>query len=111
MLTEINSFEGSCAFNTHVKSYQVTIQSITVDIYRNIISAIKVIKNWIVVQVFQGLARDYLSRGDNQFPVGVKIEPKSGALVTNGLPGHLQFYSLKEDKLLYNVSINLCDRY
>lgn len=31
------------------------------------------------------------------------IEPRSKALVLNGKPGHLQFYSLQRDKLLYNV--------
>lgn len=35
------------------------------------------------------------------------IDPRSKALVLNGKPGHLQFYSLQRDKLLYNVSIQL----
>lgn len=32
------------------------------------------------------------------------IDPRSKSLVLNGKPGHLQFYSLLRDKLLYNVS-------
>lgn len=32
------------------------------------------------------------------------IDPRSKSLVLNGKPGHLQFYSLQRDKLLYNVS-------
>ena len=32
------------------------------------------------------------------------IDPRSKALVLNGKPGHLQFYSLQQDKQLYNVS-------
>lgn len=32
------------------------------------------------------------------------MDPRSKALVLNGKPGHLQFYSLQRDKLLYNVS-------
>lgn len=68
-------------------------------------TAMKVIKNWLVVQVYQGLAQDYLTGMSYQFRAGIKFEPKTGSLVTNGLPGHLQFYSLYEDKLLYNVRI------
>lgn len=36
------------------------------------------------------------------------VDPRSKALVLNGKPGHLQFYSLQRDKLLYNVSTLLC---
>lgn len=32
------------------------------------------------------------------------MDPRIKALVLNGKPGHLQFYSLQRDKLLYNVS-------
>lgn len=32
------------------------------------------------------------------------VDPRSRAMVLNGKPGHLQFYSLQRDKLLYNVS-------
>lgn len=32
------------------------------------------------------------------------LDPRSKSLVLNGKPGHLQFYSLQRDKLLYNVS-------
>lgn len=38
------------------------------------------------------------------------VDPRSKALVLNGKPGHLQFYSLKRDKLLYNVRILLYKR-
>uniref|UniRef100_A0A8C5E1L5 WD repeat-containing protein 75 second beta-propeller domain-containing protein n=1 Tax=Gouania willdenowi TaxID=441366 RepID=A0A8C5E1L5_GOUWI len=33
------------------------------------------------------------------------IDPRSKALVMNGKPGHLQFYSLQRDKLMYNLDI------
>lgn len=33
------------------------------------------------------------------------VDPRSKALVLNGNPGHLQFYSLQRDKLLYNVRL------
>ncbi|KAK7938810.1 hypothetical protein WMY93_002136 [Mugilogobius chulae] len=33
------------------------------------------------------------------------VDPRSKALVMNGKPGHLQFYSLQRDKLLYNLDI------
>lgn len=35
------------------------------------------------------------------------VDPRSKSLVLNGKPGHLQFYSLHRDKLLYNVSVLL----
>uniref|UniRef100_A0A7N8Y5D2 WD repeat domain 75 n=1 Tax=Mastacembelus armatus TaxID=205130 RepID=A0A7N8Y5D2_9TELE len=33
------------------------------------------------------------------------VDPRSKAMVLNGKPGHLQFYSLQRDKLLYNLDI------
>ncbi|XP_078084674.1 WD repeat-containing protein 75 [Mustelus asterias] len=36
---------------------------------------------------------------------GLMFDPKSKALVLNGKPGHLQFYSLQSDKQLYNLDI------
>lgn len=33
------------------------------------------------------------------------VDPRSRSLVLNGNPGHLQFYSLQRDKLLYSVSL------
>ncbi|XP_032879675.1 WD repeat-containing protein 75 [Amblyraja radiata] len=36
---------------------------------------------------------------------GMMIDPRSKALVLNGKPGHLQFYSLQTDKQLYNLDI------
>ncbi|XP_051762767.1 WD repeat-containing protein 75 [Ctenopharyngodon idella] len=45
--------------------------------------------------VIQGLVK-----GD-----AVMIDPRSKALVLNGKPGHLQFYSLLRDKHLYNLAI------
>ena len=56
------------------------------------------------MQVYQCLTRDYLSDRNDVYPAGVNFDPRSGALVVNGLPGHLQFYSLKQDAMLYNVS-------
>ena len=32
------------------------------------------------------------------------VDPRTKALVLNGKPGHLQFYSLQRDQQLYNVS-------
>lgn len=36
------------------------------------------------------------------------IDPRTKALVLNGKPGHLQFYSLQSDKQLYNVRFLIC---
>lgn len=33
------------------------------------------------------------------------VDPRTKSLVLNGNPGHLQFYSLQRDKLLYNVRL------
>ncbi|XP_067932246.1 WD repeat-containing protein 75-like isoform X1 [Watersipora subatra] len=68
-------------------------------------NSVKVIRNWIVVQVFQGLTRDYLSQDNCIYPAGVNFDPQSDALVINGLPGHIQFFSLEQDSLLYNLDI------
>uniref|UniRef100_A0A8C0CTR1 WD repeat domain 75 n=1 Tax=Balaenoptera musculus TaxID=9771 RepID=A0A8C0CTR1_BALMU len=49
--------------------------------------------------VIQGLVKDR-----NIF-TGLMIDPRTKALVLNGKPGHLQFYSLQSDKQLYNLDI------
>nr|AAI68428.1 LOC734119 protein [Xenopus tropicalis] len=36
---------------------------------------------------------------------GLVVDPRSNALVLNGKPGHLQFYSLHNDRHLYNLDI------
>lgn len=45
-----------------------------------------------------------LVRGD-AVSTDLMIDPRSKALVLNGKPGHLQFYSLLRDKHLYNLDI------
>uniref|UniRef100_A0A671L163 WD repeat-containing protein 75-like n=1 Tax=Sinocyclocheilus anshuiensis TaxID=1608454 RepID=A0A671L163_9TELE len=52
-----------------------------------------------VCGVIQGLVK-----GDAVF-TDLMIDPRSKALVLNGKPGHLQFYSLLRDKHLYNLDI------
>ncbi|XP_062862479.1 WD repeat-containing protein 75 [Trichomycterus rosablanca] len=52
-----------------------------------------------VSAVIQGLVR-----GDSVW-TDLMIDPRSRALVLNGKPGHLQFYSLQRDKQLYNLDI------
>lgn len=39
------------------------------------------------------------------FPAGIKMNPRNNQLVMNGRIGHLQFFSTKNMKLLYNVDI------
>ena len=70
------------------------------------ISVIQVITNsFKVVQIITGLTRRYLKQENSYFLTGLLLDPRSHALVTNGRPGHLQFYSLHSDKQLYNVRI------
>uniref|UniRef100_A0A673YGT6 WD repeat domain 75 n=1 Tax=Salmo trutta TaxID=8032 RepID=A0A673YGT6_SALTR len=52
-----------------------------------------------VSAIIQGLVKGEGVRTD------LMIDPRSKALVLNGKPGHLQFYSLPRDKLLYNLDI------
>ncbi|XP_008293300.1 WD repeat-containing protein 75 [Stegastes partitus] len=52
-----------------------------------------------VSAVLQGLVKGESVRTD------LMVDPRSKALVLNGKPGHLQFYSLQRDKLLYNLDI------
>uniref|UniRef100_A0A673GE99 WD repeat-containing protein 75-like n=1 Tax=Sinocyclocheilus rhinocerous TaxID=307959 RepID=A0A673GE99_9TELE len=51
-----------------------------------------------VCGVIQGLVKDGVL-------TDLMIDPRSKALVLNGKPGHLQFYSLLRDKHLYNLDI------
>ncbi|XP_069011012.1 WD repeat-containing protein 75 [Embiotoca jacksoni] len=52
-----------------------------------------------VSAVIQGLVK-----GDS-VQTDLMVDPRSKALVLNGKPGHLQFFSLQRDKLLYNLDI------
>ncbi|KAM9448034.1 WD repeat-containing protein 75-like isoform 1-T1 [Salvelinus alpinus] len=52
-----------------------------------------------VSAIIQGLVK-----GDGVW-TNLIIDPRSKALVLNGKPGHLQFYSLHRDKQLYNLDI------
>ncbi|KAK2906359.1 WD repeat-containing protein 75 [Channa argus] len=52
-----------------------------------------------VSAVIQGLVKGESGR------TNLLVDPRSKALVLNGKPGHLQFYSLQRDKLLYNLDI------
>uniref|UniRef100_A0A667ZPV7 WD repeat domain 75 n=1 Tax=Myripristis murdjan TaxID=586833 RepID=A0A667ZPV7_9TELE len=52
-----------------------------------------------VSAVIQGLVKGESVRTD------LMVDPRSKALVLNGKPGHLQFYSLQRDKQLYNLDI------
>uniref|UniRef100_A0A3Q2YKB1 WD repeat domain 75 n=1 Tax=Hippocampus comes TaxID=109280 RepID=A0A3Q2YKB1_HIPCM len=60
---------------------------------------ITIIKSCVKVSaVIQGLVK-----GD--VTTDLMVDPRSKALVLNGKPGHLQFYSLQRDKLLFNLDI------
>ncbi|XP_040005205.1 WD repeat-containing protein 75 [Xiphias gladius] len=52
-----------------------------------------------VSAVIQGLVKGESVMTD------LMVDPRSRAMVLNGKPGHLQFYSLQRDKLLYNLDI------
>ncbi|XP_077435731.1 WD repeat-containing protein 75 [Vanacampus margaritifer] len=52
-----------------------------------------------VSAVIQGLVKGESVATD------MMVDPRTKALVLNGKPGHLQFYSLQRDKLLFNLDI------
>ncbi|XP_048342813.1 WD repeat-containing protein 75 isoform X2 [Sphaerodactylus townsendi] len=52
-----------------------------------------------VSAVIQGLIKG------SDVKTGLMVDPRTNALVLNGKPGHLQFYSLQNDKQLYNLDI------
>ncbi|KAM8857960.1 WD repeat-containing protein 75 [Synchiropus picturatus] len=61
---------------------------------------ITIIKSCVKVSaVIQGLVKAESLSSE------LMVDPRSKALVMNGKPGHLQFYSLQRDKLLYNLDI------
>nr|XP_002741255.2 PREDICTED: WD repeat-containing protein 75-like [Saccoglossus kowalevskii] len=69
-------------------------------------NAIQVLSNGKIIQTFQGLTREYLPQhGNDVIPTGVVLDPRSHCVVLNGKPGHLQFYDMHTDKLLYNLDI------
>ncbi|XP_042301223.1 WD repeat-containing protein 75 [Sceloporus undulatus] len=55
--------------------------------------------NLKVSGMIQGLIRG------SEVKTGLMVDPRTKALVLNGKPGHLQFYSLQNDKQLYNLDI------
>ncbi|XP_069471731.1 WD repeat-containing protein 75 [Ambystoma mexicanum] len=55
--------------------------------------------NLRVSAVIQGLVK-----GD-EVKTGLIVDPRTQALVLNGKPGHLQFYSLQRDKQIFNLDI------
>ena len=63
--------------------------------------------NFELKQVYQGLTcGHHETQKTHPVPAGLHYDPRSKALVTNGKIGHIQFYSLANDKHLYNVSLN-----
>jgi NET1-associated nuclear protein 1 (U3 small nucleolar RNA-associated protein 17) len=66
---------------------------------------LQLISNWKVQLAVRGLAKAHMGETpeSDPVPVGLLCDPRSGALVTNGRPGHLQFYCMSTDTQLYNV--------
>lgn len=57
-----------------------------------------------MTQVVVGLTQAKLDQAqEDQVPAGLLVDPRTDALVLNGRPGHLQFYSLESDKQLFSV--------
>lgn len=55
---------------------------------------------------FQTVNKEMLKNSNfTLYPTGLNYFNKLNCLVTNGKPGHLQFYSINSDKLLFNVNI------
>lgn len=56
-----------------------------------------------VIQHFTRL--NYDATGRQNFPVGLRINPRTSSLVLNGREGYLQFFSTHTRNLLYNIEI------
>ncbi|XP_046550835.1 LOW QUALITY PROTEIN: WD repeat-containing protein 75-like [Haliotis rubra] len=66
-------------------------------------NGIHLIRNTLdICQIYQGLTKTSFSHGN---PVGLLCDPRSRAVVTNGRPGHLQFYCVHSDRQLFNLDI------
>ncbi|RNA06715.1 WD repeat-containing 75-like [Brachionus plicatilis] len=56
--------------------------------------------------LFQTINKEILKNSNfTLYPTGLNYFNKMSCLVTNGKPGHLQFYSINSDKLLFNLDI------
>ena len=61
--------------------------------------------NFQLAQAYQGLTQAHVDLTDTAGIIaGLHFEPRTGAIVTNGKPGYLQFYDVTKDKQLFNVS-------
>ncbi|GFY69144.1 WD repeat-containing protein 75 [Trichonephila inaurata madagascariensis] len=60
-----------------------------------------------IVQIIQGLTQSHFqgARTNNFISTGLLYDARNKALVLNGKPGHLQFYSIHEDKHLFNLDV------
>ena len=74
---------------------------------RPCLSAIRVISNnFTVRQIFQGLVRAFSAKKHAPYSLAPFVfDPRTRSLVCNGLPGHIQFYSVDTDKQLFSVSV------
>jgi NET1-associated nuclear protein 1 (U3 small nucleolar RNA-associated protein 17) len=64
--------------------------------------------NLNVIQTFSGfLCPKFCSKqfNDTLYPVGLKYFKPLNCFITNGKPGHLQFYAFNSDKLIFNLDI------
>ena len=79
----------------------------------NVVTVVNLISNTFkLLQVYQGLTVGHLvAQKTNPAPCGMVYDPRTKCLVTNGKPGHLQFYNVETDKQLYNVSYYFFGQY
>ncbi|KAJ8313937.1 hypothetical protein KUTeg_008498 [Tegillarca granosa] len=70
-------------------------------------NAIRIISsNFKLLQVYQGLTKCHrYGKSEVKVHTGMLCDPRTKALVMNGQPGHLQFYSVHTDRQLYNLDI------
>ena len=71
--------------------------------------------NFSVLQTFSGFVCPNFNSVNNLqqtlstfYPAGIEYFSRLNCFISNGRPGHLQFYSYSSDKLLFNVSVSIC---
>ncbi|KAJ8024525.1 WD repeat-containing protein 75 [Holothuria leucospilota] len=68
-------------------------------------NAILILTGNKIQHTIQGISRSTLYFPTSYLPCGLQVDPRTHALVKNGRIGHLQFYQVEEDELIFNMDV------